>query len=75
VENAPDEPLANNKSITMKWITLQPKPQRRRKAKPLDLPPRPPPTEEEKLEPMRWQIDPTSEAADALRLLRKKMVG
>jgi hypothetical protein len=55
----------------MKWLPLHPRPQR--KDKPLDLPPKPPPTEEEKREPMRWKIDPNSEAVDALRLLREKM--
>jgi hypothetical protein len=58
--------------MTREWLAVRPQPFKHRKplpelaAKPL--------SEEERRSGMRWRIDPSSPAADALRALRKKLV-
>jgi hypothetical protein len=53
----------------MKWLTLRPQLYKRKKRL-FDLPKPEPP---DRLAPMKWKIDPESEAADALRRLRQKL--
>jgi hypothetical protein len=55
----------------MKWIPLYPSPEKKRKPRLHDLPPLPP---EERPKEMRWRIDPQSQAADALRTLKKNLI-
>jgi hypothetical protein len=53
----------------MKWLALHPGPFKRKRklpAKPL--------SQQNRRSPMRWRIDPDSQAANALRALRDKLL-
>jgi len=53
------------------WLRLTPQPDRRKKPRPPMLPPAGPPADRD--QPMRWHLDPTSTAADALRALKRRI--
>jgi hypothetical protein len=56
----------------MSWMPLVPKRLKKRRLRSIALTPRKI-SEEEKLSPMRWQLDPISPAAEALRNLKMEI--
>jgi len=54
----------------MKWIPLTPEPDKKRKPRIDNTPPRPPQERRE----LRWRLDPSSQAANALRTLKKNLL-
>jgi len=55
------------------WLRLTPQPDRRKRPRLVDVPPAGPPADRD--QPMRWHLDPTSAAADALRALKRRIKG